>query len=119
LTGLLATKTVNPAGSDGWFYGNHEFFFTQLKLVTITVSYSFIVSYGIFKFINLLQPMRVSSEEEEEGLDSTQHNEKYSQGTLLVSNHGFVYEKDVEDDLEDDMENVRHIVTEQIKLKSS
>jgi hypothetical protein len=38
---------------------------------------------------------------------------------LLVSNHGFVYEKDVEDDLEDDMENVRHIVTEQIKLKSS
>jgi Amt family ammonium transporter len=119
LTGLLATKTVNPAGSDGWFYGNHEFFFTQLKLVTITVSYSFIVSYGIFKFINLLQPMRVSSEEEEEGLDSTQHNEKYTQGTLLVSSHGFIYEKEVEEETEEDMENVRQIVTEHIKLKSS
>mgnify|MGYP000253432826 CR=1 FL=1 len=119
LTGLLATKTVNPAGSDGWFYGNHEFFFTQLKLVAITVSYSFIVSYGIFKFINLLQPMRVSSEEEEEGLDSTQHNEKYTQGTLLVSSHGFIYEKEVEDEMEEDMENVRQIVTEHTKLKSS
>jgi Amt family ammonium transporter len=38
----------------------------------------------IFKFINLIQPIRVSEEEEEMGLDESQHNEKYSQGTLLV-----------------------------------
>lgn len=30
-------------------------------------------------------PLRVSSEEEELGLDATQHNEKYLQGTLLVA----------------------------------
>ena len=85
LTGLLATKTVNAAGADGWFYGDAAFFFTQLKGVAIVVTYSFIVSYGIFKFINFIQPIRVSSQEEEEGLDASQHNEKYSQGTLIVN----------------------------------
>lgn len=39
--------------------------------------------------------MRVSEEEEEEGLDATQHNEKYVQGTLLVHNNGTVEEKSV------------------------
>lgn len=95
LTGLLATKTVNAAGADGWFYGDAAFFFTQLKGVAIVVAYSFSVSYGIFKFINFIQPIRVSSEDEEEGLDASQHNEKYMQGTLLVSNNGIVVEKDV------------------------
>lgn len=94
LTGLLATKTVNAAGADGWFYGDAAFFFTQLKGVAIVVAYSFSVSYGIFKFINFIQPIRVSSEDEEEGLDASQHNEKYMQGTLLVSNNGIVVEKD-------------------------
>ncbi|MGV3685852.1 MAG: ammonium transporter [Daejeonella sp.] len=96
LSGLLATKAVNPAGADGWFLGNSTFFFTQLKAVFITVTYSFVVSYGIFKLINLIQPIRVSSEEEDEGLDSTQHNEKYSQGTLIVTDSGSVYETDAE-----------------------
>lgn len=96
LSGLLATKAVNPAGADGWFLGNSAFFFTQLKAVFITVTYSFVVSYGIFKLINLIQPIRVSSEEEDEGLDSTQHNEKYSQGTLIVTDSGSVYETDAE-----------------------
>jgi Amt family ammonium transporter len=94
LTGLLATKTVNSAGADGWLYGNASFFFTQLKGVAIVVVYSFTVSYAIFKFINLMQPIRVSSEEEEQGLDASQHNEKYSQGTLLVSQNGIHVEKD-------------------------
>lgn len=85
LTGFLATKTVNSAGADGWLYGNAAFFFTQVKGVAIVVAYSFIVSYAIFKFINLMQPIRVSSEEEEEGLDASQHNEKYSQGSLIVN----------------------------------
>ena len=29
--------------------------------------------------------IRVTAEEEEEGLDASQHNEKYSQGTLIVA----------------------------------
>ena len=95
LTGVFATKTVNPAGPNGWFYGDAGFFLTQLTGAVIVIAYSFSVSYVIFKFINLLQPIRVSNEEEELGLDESQHNEKYIQGTLLVSENGIGSEKSV------------------------
>jgi len=88
LTGVFATKTVNPAGVDGLLAGNPEFFFTQLKGVVIVAVYSFVVSFIIFKLINFVQPIRVTSEEEELGLDASQHNEKYSQGTLVVASTG-------------------------------
>ncbi len=95
LTGVFATKTVNSAGADGLFYGNVDFFLIQLKAVTIVVVYSFVVSYGIFKLINLIQPIRVSEEDEELGLDASQHNEKYTQGTLLLNENGRVIEKEI------------------------
>ncbi len=88
MTGLLATKVVNSAGADGLFYGNSTFFFTQVKAVAIVAVYSFAVSYGIFKFINFILPLRVTEAEEELGLDASQHDEKYMQGTLLVSKNG-------------------------------
>lgn len=88
LTGVFATKTVNPAGVDGLFYGNADFFFIQLKGVMIVAVFSFVVSFLIFKLINVIQPIRVTSEEEEAGLDASQHNEKYSQGTLIVAATG-------------------------------
>ena len=37
--------------------------------------------------------MRVTEAEEEEGLDASQHDEKYVQGTLLVKNGGALEEK--------------------------
>ncbi|HEY0771564.1 MAG TPA: ammonia channel protein, partial [Sphingobacteriaceae bacterium] len=92
---VFATKTVNSAGADGWFYGDPAFFFTQLKGAAIVVVYSFTVSYVIFKLLNLIQPIRVSQEEEELGLDESQHNEKYVQGTLLVTENGVVVEKEI------------------------
>ena len=82
LTGIFATKTVNSAGNDGLFYGNYTFLFTQLKALFIVVSYSFIMSLAIFKFIDLILPLRVSEEEEEMGLDFTQHAEKYGRAPL-------------------------------------
>ena len=98
MTGLLATTTVNSAGNNGLFYGNSAFFITQVKAMAIVVAYSFVVSYGIFKFINFILPLRVSSEEEELGLDTTQHNEKYLQGTLLIHNNGKMKETLVDQD---------------------
>src|SRR5690606_2303102 len=66
LTGVFASKKVNPIGNDGLFYGNPEFFFTQLKAMLIVVAFSFAVSFVIFKLVNLIQPLRVTSEEEEQ-----------------------------------------------------
>jgi Amt family ammonium transporter len=97
MTGLFATKAVNGAGNDGWFYGNFDFFFTQVKALLIVVSYSFAMSYGIFRFINFILPMRVTEEEEVLGLDATQHNEKYLQGTLLVHRNGQMKEEEMEE----------------------
>ncbi len=77
MTGIFATKSVNSAGADGLFYGNAGFFFTQLKALFVVVAYSFTVSFLIFKFINFILPLRVSTEEEELGLDASQHDEKY------------------------------------------
>ncbi|RZK55529.1 MAG: ammonium transporter [Pedobacter sp.] len=85
LTGVFATKTVNSLGADGLLYGGTDFFITQLKGAVLVIIFSFVVSYLIFKLINLFQPIRVTAEEEEEGLDASQHNEKYSQGTLIVA----------------------------------
>lgn len=86
LTGVFANQAVHgiEGGPHGLFFGNPAFFFTQFKAMIIVVLYSFIVSYGIFKFINFLLPIRVSTIEEELGLDETQHNEKYVQGTLIL-----------------------------------
>ncbi len=83
MTGLFATKAVNGFGNDGLFYGNPDFFFTQVKAMLIAVTYSFVVSFIIFKIVNFIDPIRVTSEEEELGLDQSQHAEKYSQGTLM------------------------------------
>ncbi|MBA2328814.1 MAG: ammonium transporter [Flavisolibacter sp.] len=92
LTGVLATTAVNAGGAEGLIYGNMDFFLTQVKALSIVVAYSFTVSYLIFKLINFIQPIRVTLEEEELGLDATQHNEKYLQGTLLVHNTGELQE---------------------------
>jgi len=82
MTGIFASKAVNPAGADGLFYGNPAFFLIQLKAMLIVVAYSFTVSYIIFKFISFILPLRVSEEEEELGLDATQHDEKYGRNPL-------------------------------------
>jgi Amt family ammonium transporter len=96
LTGVFASNAVNAAASDGLLYGGFAFFLTQLKGLLIVTAYSFTVSFGIFKFINFVLPLRVSHEDELAGLDASQHNEKYTQGTLLV----------VTEDREEVVENV-------------
>lgn len=98
LTGVFASTAVHgiAGGPNGLFYGNPSFFFTQVKAMGIVAAYSFAVSWAIFKFINFVTPIRVSEKDEEEGLDASQHNEKYMQGTLLVHNNGILEEKSVE-----------------------
>lgn len=97
MTGIFATTTVNSAGANGLLYGNASFLFIQIKALLIVVTYSFTVSYAIFKFINYVLPLRVTSEEEELGLDATQHDEKYMQGTLLIQNTGKLKEEIIEE----------------------
>lgn len=75
-TGLFATKAVNSAGADGLFYGNPAQFIIQLKAVAVTVVYSFVMTFIIYKVIDLVMGVRVAQEEEVMGLDLTQHHER-------------------------------------------
>jgi Amt family ammonium transporter len=74
-TGLWATKTVNPAGADGLFYGNPAQFVIQLKATAVTMVYSFVVSIVLLKIVDALMGLRATEEEERIGLDLTQHRE--------------------------------------------
>ncbi len=93
LTGIFASKNVNGAISDGLFYGGFELFKNQVIGLLIVVVYSFVVSYGIFKLINLIHPLRVSDEEEALGLDATQHNEQYHPAMMSVYDNGTLKEE--------------------------
>jgi len=75
-TGLFASKAVNAAGADGLFYGNPGQFLTQLLAVGVTLLYSFGMTLVIYKIIDVLVGMRVSEEDENLGLDLTQHRER-------------------------------------------
>ena len=74
-TGLWATKSVNPAGADGWFYGNPALFWIQLKAALITVVFSLVASYVLLKLVGLFANLRTNEREERIGLDLTDHRE--------------------------------------------
>mgnify|MGYP000695154093 CR=1 FL=1 len=74
-TGLFASKAVNPAGADGVFFGNPKQFLIQLAGVMITLLYSFVVTFILYKLVDKVIGVRVSKQEEVMGLDLTQHHE--------------------------------------------
>jgi len=75
-TGLWATKTINSAGADGLLFGNPAQLFIQLKAVLVTLVYSFVVTFIIYKVLDATIGVRVSQEDEAVGLDLTQHHER-------------------------------------------
>ncbi len=75
-TGLFATTSVNPAGKDGLFYGNPEQFLIQAAAAGIMIVFAFVMTYGIASVVNQLVGLRVTSNEEEVGLDLSQHGEQ-------------------------------------------
>ena len=75
-TGLFASKLVNPAGSDGLFFGNPKQFLIQLATVGITIVYTAVVTFIIYKLVDLFIGMRVDEKTEAMGLDLTQHHER-------------------------------------------
>lgn len=78
-TGLFATKTINPAGADGFFYGGAHLLGVQLIMVAVTVAFTATASYIILKIVDKLVGLRVSDDVEEIGLDPVIHGvEAYS-----------------------------------------
>jgi len=74
-TGLLATRSVNEAGSNGLLYGNPSQLGVQCLGVIVTWVYAAVVTFLLLKALDKLMGLRVSEDEEEEGLDITVHGE--------------------------------------------
>ncbi|SHH28791.1 ammonium transporter [Desulfosporosinus lacus] len=74
-TGIFATKTINSAGADGLLYGNMSQFGIQATSVLVTVVFAVVATFVILKVIGLFTKLRVSEEQEANGLDLSLHGE--------------------------------------------
>ena len=72
LTGVLAAKV-------GLIYGETETFLMHLLALIITAIFTFGGSLLLFKLVDLLLTMRVREDQEERGLDLSQHGESFEQ----------------------------------------
>jgi Amt family ammonium transporter len=78
LLGLFADVSVNAAGRDGVFFGGGwGLFGEQVLAVAVVMAFSFVVSAAIGMVLRAFLPggIRVTEEEEQMGLDITQHSE--------------------------------------------
>jgi Amt family ammonium transporter len=73
--GLFASKTINAAGNNGLFFGNPSLIGVQVLSVVSAWVYSFVATLIILKVLGWTMGLRVSDEEENSGLDLSQHGE--------------------------------------------
>jgi Amt family ammonium transporter len=73
--GLFASKAVNPGGADGLLAGNADFLFTELFGIMVVGVYAFVISWILFKVIDVTMGLRLVREQEVIGLDQAEHNE--------------------------------------------
>ncbi len=74
-TGFLAQKSINPAGADGLFFGNPKLALIQLVATLVTIAFSAIGTFVLFKVVDMIVGIRVNDRDEYIGLDLTQHHE--------------------------------------------
>jgi ammonium transporter, Amt family len=74
--GLVASSLINPAGPNGLFYGNTNQIVLQSIGVITAASFSFGGTFIIAKILQKTIGLRVSGEEEDIGLDLSQHAER-------------------------------------------
>lgn len=74
--GLVASTLINPAGPDGLLYGNPMQLAIQALGVAVAAALGFGGTVVIMKVINATIGLKVREEEEDIGLDVTQHAER-------------------------------------------
>jgi Amt family ammonium transporter len=86
LTGVFASKAWgSPA--DGLLYGNPRQLGIQALAVLVALLWSAALSYGLFRLVALVAPLRASAREEGMGLDVSQHGEEAyarDEGAILI-----------------------------------
>jgi Amt family ammonium transporter len=75
LTGVFARKALNPAGNDGLLAGNPGLLAKQALGLLAVGAWTVVVTLVLLKLVDKLVGLRVSEDDEHEGLDITQHGE--------------------------------------------
>ena len=75
IVGMILTAVF--AQDKGLFYGQTATFIAHMGALAIIFVYVFAGSYSLFWIINKFVPLRVTSEQEISGLDTTQHGETH------------------------------------------
>lgn len=77
LTAVFAHKSINSAvTSNGLIFGETKLFFVQVIAVIGVSIFAFFGSYILLRITDWISPLRVSADEEKDGLDWSQHGEK-------------------------------------------
>jgi Amt family ammonium transporter len=75
ITGMILTALF--ASEVGLIYGETETFIMHLIAILLVVLYTLTMSYLLFKLVNVITPLRVREDQEERGLDASQHGEQF------------------------------------------
>jgi Amt family ammonium transporter len=73
--GIFATKLINPAGANGLLSGGASLIGKQLLGILAVAGFSLVMTFVLLKITALVAPLRVSTDDEETGLDLSQHGE--------------------------------------------
>ncbi|MCL1842045.1 MAG: ammonium transporter [Propionibacteriaceae bacterium] len=74
--GLFGSKAVNAGGNNGLFYGNPRQLMVQVLSMLVVGVFCAVMTFVILKVIAWVTPLRVSEQDEYDGLDSSQHDEE-------------------------------------------
>jgi Amt family ammonium transporter len=86
LTGVFAQKSLNDAGADGALFGNVKQLGVQALGCLASGLYAAILTLIILKIVDAAIGLRVSRDDEQEGLDATLHGEAgYALSTISSS----------------------------------
>lgn len=74
-TGLFACTAINSAGANGLFHGSATLLGKQLIAIVSVAGYSFVGTFLLLKLTGLITPLRLEKDDEDMGLDLSQHGE--------------------------------------------
>lgn len=83
LTGVFASKAVNPIGADGLLAGNAKLVGVQLLAVVATIAFAAIGSALIVVALRAVMSLRVTVDDEMMGIDIAEHGEEAYHGSDL------------------------------------
>ena len=73
IVGMILTAVF--AKDVGLIYGQTQTFTMHIIALVLVMAYCFVGSYALYKIVSLFRPMRVSEDDEMQGLDLSQHGE--------------------------------------------